>query len=89
MVYKKSDKLITGFVAEDRTYFVSDTIQVASEEDDTIFIKTDTHSITTNKLDWTDTITVNSEEMLKTFEDVSTTINNVYKINADGTCALK
>jgi hypothetical protein len=65
MIYKKSDKSIIGFMAEDNTGFVEN----------------DTHNISTNKVDWTDP--------LKTFEEVSDTINTTHKINANGKCVLK
>ena len=65
MIYKKSDKSITGFIAEDNTGFVEN----------------DTHNISTNKVDWADP--------LKTFEEVSDTINTTHEIDTDGKCVLK
>jgi hypothetical protein len=65
MIYKKSDKSIIGFMAEDTTGFVEN----------------DTHNISTNKVDWTDP--------LKTFEEVSDTINTTHEIDTDGKCVLK
>jgi hypothetical protein len=65
MIYKKSDKSIIGFMAEDNTGFVEN----------------DTHNISTNKVDWTDP--------LKTFEEVSDTINTTHEIDTVGKCVLK
>lgn len=65
MIYKKSNKSIIGFMAEDNTGFVEN----------------DTHNISTNKVDWTDP--------LKTFEEVSDTINTTHEIDTNGKCVLK
>ena len=68
-IYKKSDRSITGFVAEDSTPF---------EE-------TSTHAISTNKVDWAEEKTVGSDTFIKTFEDVESTVATFLSVDSEGT----
>tara|TARA_R110000823_G_scaffold266292_1_gene386058 strand:+ start:1030 stop:1263 length:234 start_codon:yes stop_codon:yes gene_type:complete len=67
-IYQKSDQAITGLLAGNTNGF----------------IETDTHSISTNKLEWTEVVTVGGNEMSATFEDVENTINNNYSVDVNG-----
>ena len=67
-IYQKSDRVITGLLAGPTDGF----------------IETDTHAVSTNKLDWTEVVTVNDEEMSATFEDVERTINENYSVDSNG-----
>jgi hypothetical protein len=67
-IYQKSDRAITGLLAGTTDGF----------------IETDTHAVSTNKLDWTEVVTVNDEEMSATFEDVESTINEDYSVDSNG-----
>jgi len=68
MEYKKSDMSITGFVFEDNTHY---------EE-------TDTHNISTNKIEWLEEKTVEDMTLIKTYEDVMDTINNTHQVSELG-----
>jgi hypothetical protein len=68
MEYKKSDRSITGFVFEDNTHF---------EE-------TDTHNISTNKIEWLEEKTFDDMTFIKTYEDVMDTINDTYQVSELG-----
>ena len=68
MEYKKSDMSITGFVFEDNTHY---------EE-------TDTHNISTNKIEWLEDKTVEDMTLIKTYEDVMDTINNTHQVSELG-----
>jgi hypothetical protein len=80
MEYKKSDMSITGFVFEDNTHY---------EE-------TDTHNISTNKIEWLEEKTVvyyniqsfDDMTMIKTYEDVMDTINNTHQVSELGVVSL-
>ncbi len=67
-IYQKSDRAITGLLADTTDGF----------------IETDTHAVSTNKLDWTEVVTVDGEEMSATFEDVESTINEDYSVDSNG-----
>ena len=71
-VYKKSDMSITGFVFEDNTHY---------EE-------TDTHNISTNKIEWLEEKTVGEDTIIKTYEDVMDTINNTHQVSELGIASL-
>jgi len=73
MVYQKSNKVITGLLAGNTDGF----------------IETDTHSISTNKLEWTEVVTVGGNEMSATFEDVENTINEDYSVDLNGLAKAK
>jgi len=64
MIYKKSDLSITGFVFED----------------DHNFVETDTHKISTNKIEWLEEKSVGDDILIKTYEDVEDTINDTHQI---------
>ena len=68
MVYKKLDRFITDFVFEDNSQY---------EE-------TDTHNISTNKIEWLEEKTVDDMILMKTYEDVVDTINDTYQISELG-----
>lgn len=67
-IYQKSDRAITGLLADTTDGF----------------IETNTHAVSTNKLDWTKVVTINGEEMSATFEDVESTINEDYSVDSNG-----
>ena len=68
MEYKKSGMSITGFVFEDNTHY---------EE-------TDTHNISTNKIEWLEEKTVDDMTLIKTYEDVMDTINDTHQVSELG-----
>ena len=68
MEYKKSDMSITGFVFGDNSYFV----------------ETDTHNISTNEIEWLEEKTVGEETLIKTYEDVEDTINDTHQVSELG-----
>jgi hypothetical protein len=68
MIYKKSDMSITGFVFGDGTHFT----------------ETDTHNISTNKIEWLEEKTVDEYTLIKTYEDVEDTINETHQVSELG-----
>ena len=70
VVYKKSDKSITQFVWDDGSH------NVFAEDDD--------YALSTNTIDWTEEKTVNSDILIKTFEDVEDTVGSLLSVDSEG-----
>ena len=68
VVYKKSDRSITEFVFDDGSHFTAD----------------DDYALSTNTIDWTEEKTVNSDTLIKTFEDVKDTVGDLLSVDSEG-----
>jgi hypothetical protein len=71
VIYKKSDRSITAFVVED-------------DRDNWVFDENDTSALSSNTIDWTEEKTVNSDILIKTFEDVKDTVGSLLSVDSDG-----
>ena len=69
-IYKKSDRSITGFVWDDGSHHVFD------EADD--------YALSTNTINWTEEKTVGEFTLLKTFEDVESTVATFLSVDSEG-----
>ena len=68
VIYKKSDRSITGFVWDDGSHFTED----------------DDYALSTNTIDWTEEKTVNSDTLIKTFEDVKDSVASKLSVDNKG-----
>ena len=68
VVYKKSDRSITEFVFDDGSHFIED----------------DDYALSTNTINWTETKTVNSDTLIKTFEDTKDSVGSKLSIDSEG-----
>ena len=68
VIYKKSDRSITGFVWDDGSHFIED----------------DDYALSTNTIDWTEEKTVNSDTLIKTFEDVKDSVGSKLSVDSEG-----
>jgi len=71
VVYKKSDRSITDFVFDDGTNHV--------------FTTDDEYALSTNTIDWTETKTIGSDTLIKTFEDVKDSVGSKLSVASNGT----
>jgi len=70
VVYKKSDRSITEFVFDDGSQHV--------------FTADDDYALSTNTIDWTEEKTVDSDTLIKTFEDVKDTVGDLLSVDNKG-----
>ncbi len=73
VIYKKSDKSLTGFVWDEESRL--DLLPFYEDED---------HTLSTNTIDWTEEKTVNSTTLIKTFEDVKDTVASKLSVDSSG-----
>ena len=73
VIYKKSDKSITGFVWDEESRL--DLLPFYEDED---------YTLSTNTIDWTEEKTVNSTTLIKTFEDVKDTVASKLSVDSSG-----